>query len=176
MKNATCILAVVVAAFVVGCQNNNITNPTTETPSRSKPAPKIPAARTIRLDAILREPGQFNSFTQIVGQVSYTTTTSQRDPVPPLPQSALVLSLSLSADLSPFGTEKPLWSIAGSSRDELAIDDSKDSPYSPEKTYKIEGRSDGMSLHVNFKISEKNVAVTGMSLQLPKAEYQKDAN
>lgn len=176
MKQTMFPLALIVAALVIGCQDNHITEPAPEGQAVVDRLAKNIQVKVIPISAVLREPGQFNLFTQIVGQVSYTTTTRQRDPVPPLPQSVLVLSLSLSAELSPFGTEKPLWSIAGSSSDELSIGDSKDTPYHLRKTYKIESRSDGMLLQVSFEISEKDVAVTGMSLQLPKVEYQKDAN
>jgi hypothetical protein len=176
MKHTMFVLAIVVTAFVVGCQDNHITGPAPEGQAVVDRLSKNVPVRVIPINAILREPGQFHSFIQIVGQVSYTAEASQRDPVPPLPQSVLVLSLSLSAELSPFGTEKPLWSIAGSSHDELAISDSHDSPYRLQKTYKIESRNDGMLLEVSFEIGEKDVAVTEMSLQLPKVESQKDAN
>ena len=160
MKHATFILAIVVAAFIVGCQDNNIINPTPETPSSSKAASKNPTARTIRLDAILRE-GGFNTFTEISGQVEYTTTTLPRDPVPPNPQFGVLVTLALDAKLKPFGSENPVWRVSNSSRDELSYNDGV---ILLEKTYKIDGRNDGVSLHVQFQVAEENVKVVGMWL------------
>lgn len=171
MKHAAFVLAIVVAAFVVGCQDNSITNPTLETPSSSKAAPINPIARTIRLNAIVYE--GFNTFTEITGQVEYTTTSLPRDPVPPSPQFGVVVTLALKAELKPFGSEQPVWRVFNSSRDELS---NSDGVMFLEKSYRIEGRDDEVSLHVQFQVTDENVKVLRMWLVPTKLPRSQDGN
>ncbi len=161
MKHATSILAIVVAAFVVGCQDNNITDPTIDTSSGGKQLSKILPVGTIRLNTILHEPRGFNTFTEITGQVEYTTTIVPRDPIPPNPQFAVLVTLALDANLKPFGSEEPVWRVSNSSRDELA---ENDGVLFLEKSYKIEGRNDGVSLRMQFQVTEAGVTLARMWL------------
>lgn len=175
MKHAACILALVVAAFVVGCQDNSITNPITGKSSAERHFSKANSAGTIPLNGVLREPGGFNSFTQITGQVVYTTTLIPRDPIPPNPQWAVLVTLAVDAELRPFGLEDPVWHVSNFSRDELAVSED-DGTMFLEKNYRIEGRNDGVSLHLQFYVTETNVSLVRMWLAQSKVAHSSDGN
>ncbi len=175
MKHAAFVLAIVVAAFLVGCQDNSITNPITEKVSDSMQLSKTLPVDTIPLNAILREPRGFNAFTEVNGQVAYTITIIPRDPIPPNPQYTVLVTLGLDAELKPFGYEDPVWRISDFSRNELAaVED--DGAMSLEKSYRIEGRNDGVSLHLQFYVTERTVTLARMWLELPKAGHAEDGN
>ncbi len=172
MKNITFVLAIAVAAFVVGCQDNSITDPVIEAAAGGNQSAKVSTTSTIRLNHILREVG-FNTFTEITGQVEYTTTIVPRDPIPPSPQFAVVVTLALDAMLRPFGSEQPVWHVSAFSHDELV---ESDGVMLLEKSYRIEGRNDGVSLHMQFQITGETVTLAGVWIAQPKVARAKDTN
>jgi hypothetical protein len=117
------------------------------------------------LNTQLVEPGPFhNSITDVSGYIDYTTTMLPLDPVPPFPQFAIRVELSVHAELHPFGYENPVWYVSGSSNDDVAT--ISDGAVSFEKTYRVTGRNDGISLKVRFRVSATSVEVERLWLEL----------
>lgn len=176
MKHAAIILAIVVAAFVVGCQDNNITNPIAGPISAGMQISTAHSAGTIPLNTVVREPYGFNAFTEISGQVTYTTEIVPRDPIPPHPQWALVVTLTTDAVAKPFGLEEPVWRIVGSSRDELALTEDGDGTMVCEKSYALVGRNDRVSLHLQFHCTRQTVVLSRMWLAFSADGRHEDDN
>jgi len=177
MKRAASILAVVVATVLIGCQDNSITDPTSNMPSndnplsRSVPENIILPIRTIPLNAILHEPGSvYNSFVEITGSVAYQATLHPLDPIPPSPQYALRLNLTANAEVRPYHPSVPpmlpVWHVSGTSDDWVPIPESGAAFLT--KRCQIEGRSDGMLLNLRFRITLTSVELNSMWLELPR--------
>ncbi len=176
MKHVTFVLAMIVSAFVVGCQDNNTTNPIAGPMSGGKQISKTYSGGTIPLIMVLREPYGFNAFTEVSGQVTYSTSLISRDPVPPFSQWAVEVTLATDAVAKPFGLEEPMWRITGSSHDELLLDEDADGAMVLEKSYVLAGRNDGVFLHLQFQIAQQTVALSRMWLALPADVRQGDSN
>jgi len=178
MKHAMFVLAIVVAAFIVGCQDNNITNPMAANLSSGNQRSKdvtLPI-REIPLHGVMHEPSGYNAFTEINGQIAYTTTLISRDPIPPNPQWAVLVTLTVNADLMPWNSNGPVWGVSGSSRDEFALAEDADGAMVLEKSYTLIGRDDGVSLHLRFCISQETVVLSRMWLALPQADQKENGN
>ena len=162
MKCSMFVLALSIAALMVGCQDNSITDPATTATrtdgrlSRNVPGNIILPVNVIPLHGVMTGGSGLNSLIEINGHVNYTTTIIPRDPVPPNPQYAVSVTLSLDASLCPFGLESPLWGVNGVSSDEVALEET-DGPVILEKTYAIPGWSAGSSLHIRFRVAPNSV-------------------
>ena len=171
MKRTASILTILIAAFIVGCQGNNITDPITATASEAQRLSKAHPANTLPLNAVLREPGNVvNSFVENIGTVAFTATVVPLDPIPPNPQYAVRLNLTAGAEVRPYQVSVPpllpVWYVSGTSDDWVPIPES--GATSLTKRYQIEGRSDRMILNVRFRITLTSVEVSSMWLELPR--------
>jgi hypothetical protein len=161
------MLAIAVATFIMGCQDDSITNPIATTASESPQLLKPQPEKTVVLNAILREPGNFfNSFVEVAGHVGYTATVVPLDPIPPNSQYAVRLNLTADVLLRPHNSNGPVWNISGSSDEWAAIPESGTAFLT--KRYRIEGRSDGMFLSMKFRITLTSVELNSMWLELPR--------
>lgn len=178
MKSTMLVLATTVAAFVIGCQDNSITNPVAANPSPGSQFSKnvMLPLREIPLYGVLREPGGFNAFTEIAGKVVYTSTQIPRDPVPPYPQWAMQVALKVNADLMPLNSNGPVWSISSSSVNELALDSEADRSMLLEESFRIDGRSDGVSLHLQLRIDQETIVLTRMWLVASGVAHSENAD
>lgn len=167
MKRAASILAILVSSLIMGCQNSNIMEPVTAVAPEALQLSKTQPVNSLALNAVLREPGNIlNSFVEITGVVAYQTTVVTLDPIPPNPQHAVRLNLATDATLRPYNSNDPIWSISGSSEDWMPIPESGTAFLT--KRYRIEGRSDGMSLNVRFRTTLTSIELTSMWLELPR--------
>ncbi|HCV44007.1 MAG TPA: hypothetical protein DGH68_11025 [Bacteroidetes bacterium] len=167
MKRTASILAILVAAFTIGCQDNTITDPIAATVLEDPLLSKAQPAKPIALNAVLREPGNVvNSFVEVAGQIGYIATIVPLDPIPPNSQYAVRLNLTADALLRPHNSNGPVWSISGSSEEWGAIPES--GTVFLTKRYRIEGRNDGMSLNLKFRITLTSVELNSMWLELPR--------
>lgn len=169
MKYPAGLLALVAAAVIAGCSNDNnvlLNFPQDATDTRANLGKQIPQHR-IPIHVILHEPsGMPNSFLQIDGNVDYNAIVLQRDPIPSNPQSAAIIDLTLNADAVPFGYDDPVWLISASSHDEMEL--SQDGLASMTKRYAITGRVDGVRLCITYRISNSGVDILRLWLELPK--------
>jgi hypothetical protein len=126
MKHAGSILAIAVAAFIVGCQENSIIDPINAGSLRDTQLPKAQQVNSLPLNAILHVPGNVhNSFVEIIGTVAYQATAVPLDPIPPNPQYAVRLNLIVNAKMRPYEPSVPLmshvWYVSGTLDDWVPI-------------------------------------------------------
>jgi len=86
MKSTMFVLALLFAAVIAGCQDANTIVTAPAGPEHlMKPAPV--SYRVVPFSGTFQEPGQtLNAFIRVEGEVRYTMTILQRDPIPPAPQ------------------------------------------------------------------------------------------
>ncbi len=85
--------------FVIGCQENSITDPIEGVNQQDLQKNDDPQVHQgfIELEGILEVPGLPNSFLEINGQVGYVHELVFVDPIPPSPQHFVSLSLQVNA-------------------------------------------------------------------------------
>ncbi len=177
MKHVASSLAILVAAFIVGCQDNTLTDPTSNMQSSdgrlsgSVSGDIIAPTNTLALNAVLHVPGNvYNSFVQISGTVTYQATVIPLDPIPPNPQYAVRLNLTANAEVRPnepsVTVMSPVWYVSGTSDDWVPIPESGAAFLT--KRSQIDGRSDGMLLNLRFRITLASVELSSMWLELPR--------
>jgi len=168
--------------FVIGCQENSITDPVTNEPT-SKVQQTDPSHKgTIPLERILTNPYPvINSYFTINGAIEYEHTLVIREPVPP--ETYVSLNLSVSADLTYFCTvcsppdEDALVGIISSeSSDEVFISMWEDELFLLEKSFPIQGREDGMVLKCTFQVTANGVELNEMWLVLPEGNSNNNAS
>lgn len=151
-------LSIVVFSFllVVGCQENSITSPVLPNSVQKFQDPQGAITRgTIRLDGILRVPGELNSYYSISGNITYTDQLIEVPNVPPLPQTNVEVTLSVDANLADTAPPHETWNISATSKDELhnMVNGEK----MLEKSFSIEGRNDGLVLVCRFHVTANSV-------------------
>jgi len=160
--------------FVIGCQENSITDPVS---SESVNKEQVGTSDTylhdfISLEGALNDPYPIgNSFYLINGQIEYELRTVYIDPMLPTAQRYASLYFTTNADLQYFCTV-----CSPSPEDELTgfiADVSED--YVPlggnfvsllEKTFTIQGREDGMVLKCRFLVTTSGMELSAMWLAL----------
>ena len=177
MKNLFVSLVAASVLFVIGCQENSITDSIANEPvDKVQPAtPDTYFHGSIPLESVLADPYPIgNSFYRISGQIEYDFRIFYLDPIPPASQRSASLHFETNADLQYFCTV-----CSPSPEDELAgfiADVSED--YVPlggnfvsllEKTFSIQGREDGMVLKARFLVTYHRIELSAMWLALPNA-------
>ena len=165
--------------FVIGCQENSITDPITNEPTNKVQQPDPSHQGTITLESMLRDPYPvMNSYFIINGEIEYQHTLVYLDPIPPNPQYVVTLNLSVTADLTYFCTVYPppdedtiAGSISNESNDEISISIWEDEIFLLEKSFPIQGREDGMVLACSFTVTANGVALNEMWLELPETNF-----
>ena len=177
MKNLIISLAAASILFVIGCQENSITDPIANEPvdKVQTGTPDTYRHGIIPLEGALNDPYPImNSYYIISGQIEYDFRIFHMDPIPPSPQRYLSLHFETNADLQYLCTV-----CSPSPEDELAgfiADVSED--YVPlggnfvsllEKTFIIQDREDGMVLKARFLVTYHQIELSAMWLALPNA-------
>ena len=171
MKNTMLGLALTVAGVLYGCQKSGFTNPddgafyrnvTDKTMSESGSS----AVNALVIEGILHEPGiVHNSFVMVSGSAAYQATR-----IPPNPQEAILLRLTVSAELRPYPLILPPFpipqTVSGTWEDLVHIPESGTAYVT--KRLLIHGRNDGMILALEFQITLSGVESSGMWLELPR--------
>jgi hypothetical protein len=172
MKTIFVNLLAVVVLFLLGCQENQITDPVPEGISDKTQIQDEYKYGTISLQRMLTDPNPVgNSYFNIYGQVDYKYKVVAANPMGPSSQTHFDLNLNIIADLSyycsvcPFSEEDELaGSIEAGSEDIIPVTGHFISQI--EKTYKINGREDGMVLKCRFLITTNGVELSAMWLAL----------
>lgn len=169
MKLAIFTVILIGALLTGGCQDNSITEPPGTMLSATVPVARNLPMNSIVLNTVLHEPGiAFNSFVEVTGQIQYSTKVVHLDPVPPNPQSVLVVEMKVQADLKPFEAYGPVWGVFASSEDWVPLAEETDQTASLTKKFAIEGRSDGVTLNMHFQITDNSVVMDRMWLEVPR--------
>ncbi len=172
MKKLLLTIVTFSVLFVIGCQENSITDPITVEPT-NKVQPNPSHQGTITLERMLTDPYPvMNSYFIINGEIEYEYTKVYLDPIPPAPQFYISLQLSVSADLTYFCTvcsppneETLAGFISNDTNDDVYV--SEEGIYLLEKSFPIQGREDGMVLVCRFLLTTDGVGLNEMWLVLP---------
>jgi hypothetical protein len=180
MKNLIISLAAACVLFVIGCQENSITDPVANESSDKLYAetPDTYLRGIILLDGVLSDPYPVgNSFYRINGEIEFEQRFVNVESNSTFSKRYASLYFTTNANLSYFCTV-----CSPPEDDELAGTISEVSEdYVPlggnyvsllEKTFKINGRSDNMVLKVRFLVSNSGVELGSMWLALPKGISQ----
>jgi hypothetical protein len=175
MKKLFLTLVTFSILFVIGCQENSITDPLTVEPTNKVQQTDPSNQGTITLERMLTDPYPvMNSYFIINGAIEYEHTLGYLDPIPPNPQYVVSLNLSVTADLtyfctvcSPSDEDASVGSISSESNDEMSISIWEDEIFLLEKSFPIQGREDGMVLKCTFHVTTIGVGLDEMWLELP---------
>ena len=150
--------------FVIGCQENSITDPISpQSINKDQPASENVSWRSIPLDGILVAHGQFNTYYSIQGSINYNQELFLLDPIPPAPQQYVLLNLSVNAVLT--NTDLPGskgLSVLGESEDIVYI--SENGINVIEKSFPIQGTTDGLILMCRFHVTTDKIGLNSMWL------------
>ena len=159
MKNLFLTIAFFSVLFLVGCQENSITDPTSpESVNKDIYQGSNVTSGTIPLEGILVVPGLGQTYYSIEGEINYTHKLVYVDPIPPAPQYYVQLNLSVNADLNNVSTtERNSLSIASESEDVFYV--SEEGMYLLEKSFVIDGSNDGLALVCRFLVTTDGVGL-----------------
>ena len=168
--------------FIIGCQENSITDPIGDIDQKEVNKSDDPSVHqgTITLEGMLVDPNPvMNSYYIINGEIQYQHSLILLDPIPPNPQYSVDLNLSVTADFTNFCTvcepqtsEFSSGTISTETNDNVYV--SVDGIYLLEKTFPIEGREDGMVLVCRFLVTTDGLGLNEMWLELPDTDLVDD--
>ena len=161
MKNLLLTLSAFSVLFLIGCQENSITDPIQDTELQKTDNPSV-LTGTMILEGLLEIPNQPNSYLSINGQADYVHELFLVDPIPPAPQYYISLHLNVNAELTEISSVDPTYSISALSEDIFYV--SEEGIYLLEKTFSIQGRNDGLVLVCRFLVTTDGIGLNSMWL------------
>lgn len=171
MKKLFLAIVVLSVLFVIGCQENSITDPITVEPTNNVQKTDDTFLRDrIVLEGLLVDPSvPFTSYMTIRGYIEYEHRLVLVDPMLPAPQYYVLLHFSINAELgSPNGYEDPIWHIQSVSEDRMYV--SEEGIYLLEKSFQVQDRNDGLTLVCRFIVTTDGVGLNEMWLVLPEVD------
>jgi hypothetical protein len=173
MKRFACVLPILLASFIVGCDDGgNVMNAPANGVASEKQFAKPAACRRILLNRILRVPGEFNSFIEVNGFVEYVMTIVPRDPIPPNPQFSILIEMLLNAELRPYEFTEPVWHVAASTNDDVVPTGDGGATGYLTKRYFVSGLNRWLCL--SFTLTETSVELSRSWMELPKVVRERD--
>jgi len=166
MKNLLLTLVVFSVLLLIGCQENNITDPVqTDTVNKTNGDNTALKSGTIKLDHILVGLGGGNNYFELNGRINFIHEIFQTDPIPPVPQYYVSLKLSTNATMTNVNhpTVRPMV-ISGESEDIIYV--SEEGIYLLEKTYTVQGENSGMLLVCRFLVTTDGVGLNAVWLSV----------
>jgi len=182
MKNLFLTLVVFSILFVIGCQENTITDPLSTESSVTQGIINVTADKNLPQDSqdvpdIIRFENELpspyvaatpNSLPFLVtGTIEVVHKVWQLDPIQPNPQYRVTVGLSMDAEMnSTAGLKRNPWFIKCDTENTIYFTD--DESVTLTKFYTFEGRSDRMQLVVDYEVTLEGVSLKSMKLRLPK--------
>ncbi len=166
MKKFYFSFAVLSILFVLGCQDNSIIDPVLpENLDKDQISGGTIIQGTIPLEGLLDVHGLNNTFYFIYGNVDYLHELVLVDPIPPAPQYYVELELNINASLSnPDTQNENNLTISGQSTDIFYV--SEEGIYLLEKSFPVQGVSNGMVLVCRFLVTTDGVGLNEMWLEV----------
>ena len=159
MKKLLFSLVVFSVLFIIGCQENSITDPvSTETIKKDQTTVDPFTSGVIPLEGVLVVPGGFQSYYDIRGQINYTHESVLLEPIPP--RYHIDLNLSVRANLTDEGNNT--FQISSTSEDNMYI--LQNGRYLLEISFPVIGRNDGLTLVCSFIVTTGGVSLNAMWL------------
>ena len=177
MKTLLITLAAFVILFVIGCQENSITDPVTSESTNKVQIPDVYPQGIIPLKGMLNDPHPVgNSFYIINGQIKYEFRIASLDMMRPAPRNYVSLHFSTDADF------KYLCTVCAPSENDVLVGVIKSETEENlfltgsfllfEESFVIQGREDGMVLKCKFLVTTGRVELKAMWLALPPQNNQ----
>jgi len=161
MKKLLISLVFYSVLFIIGCQENSITDPvSTESINKNQTTSETFTSGVIPLEGLLVVPGGFQSYYSIRGQINYTHELLLIEPIPP--QYYIDLNLSARALLTDEGHNA--FRISSLSEDNFYV--SEDGISMLQKSFPVLGRNDGMVLVCRFLVTTDGIGLSSMWLAL----------
>jgi hypothetical protein len=169
MKKFIFSLVIFSVLFLIGCQENSITDPVQE--DLQKNDPQLVHQGTITLEGTLADPRVLftdgNNYLAIFGAVTFEHRFEYTDAAPPAPQQYVSLHLSMNAEIQDRNSPADIiWRLSGESRDIIYVSDNNDSNYMLYKYYAVQGSDVGMRLVCRFLVTTNSVRLSDYWLQL----------
>jgi hypothetical protein len=156
MKKLLISLVVFSVLFVIGCQENSITDPdSSESVQKVQITGENFTSGIIPLKGILVVPGGGQTYYSIEGQINYTHELVLLDPAPPAPQYYIDLNLSVRAVLTDEAHNT--FTISSTTEDNIYVAD--DGISMLQKSFPVLGRSDGMVLVCRFLVTTDGIGL-----------------
>ncbi len=156
MKKLLISFVIFSALFIIGCQENSITDPvSTESINKNQTTGRTITSGVIPLEGILVVPGGFQSYYSLEGQINYTHALVLLDPIPFVPQYYINLNLSVRADLTDESNHS--FRIASKSEDNIYVFEY--SRYLVVKSFPVMGRNDGLNLVCSFIVTTGGIVL-----------------
>ncbi len=157
MKNLFLTIAVFSVLFLIGCQENSITDPiSTESVNKDQISAGTLTSGTVSLEGLLVVPGKGQTYYSIQGVINYTHELVLLDPIPPAAQSYVDLNLSAKANLNDVSTtERNTLSISSESEEFIYV--SEEGIFILEKSFPVRGSNDGLALVCRFLVTTDGV-------------------
>lgn len=163
MKKLLSSLIVFPVLFVIGCQENSITDPvSTGSINKNQTTGETFTSGVIPLEGLLMIPGGFQSYYTIKGQINYTHELVLLDPMPPAPQYYVDLNLSVRANLT--DESHNTFRISSTSEDNIYV--LENGRYFLVKSFPVIGRNDGLTLVCSFIVTTGGIGLYSMRLAL----------
>ena len=189
MKKLFLILVALSVLFVIGCQENTITDPLSAESSGTQGITNVTAVKNITQDVpdVIRFDNVLNSpYISIVniprecfivaGTIEVDHKVWQLDPIDPSPQYRVVVKLCMDAEMNcAAGNERNRWFIKCDTENTMHFL-TGDELITLTKYYTFEGRSDRMQLVCEFEVTLEGVSLKSMKLRLPKYSVEKIFN
>ncbi len=176
MKKLLLTLVAVSVLFVIGCQENAITDPLSPNSPEFQVVGNETAVKNITNDIpvvikfeneLLSPYLTFGECFIVGGTINVDHKVFQLDPIPPNPQYRVVLKLCMDAEMNcATGYERNRWFIRCDTDNTIYF--IGDEVFKLTKYYTVEGRSDRMQLAVNYDVTIDGVTLKDMKLRLPK--------
>ncbi len=180
MKKLFLTLVAVSVLFVIGCQENAITDPLSTNSPGLQGITNESAVKNITNDipVVIKFENELlspcPSWVGIVpecfivgGRINVDHKVFQLDPIPPNPQYRVSLKLCMDAEMKcAKENERNRWFIRCDTENIIYF--TGDEVFTLTKYYRVEGRSDRMQLKVNYEVSIDGVSLKDMKLRLPK--------
>lgn len=156
MKKLLYSLVVFSALFLIGCQENSITDPvSTESVNKNQTKGGTITSGVIPLEGVLVITGGVQSYYSLEGQINYTHELVPLDPIPTAPQYYINLNLSVRANLTDESNHS--FCIASKSEDTIYVFEY--SRYLVVKSFPIMGRNDGLNLVCSFIVTTGGIVL-----------------
>ncbi len=180
------LLAVFSVLFVVGCQENNITDPLYKESPENQAVTNVTADKNITPDKDIPVVLKFEKELLspyltvgecfiVAGEVRVDHKVWQLDTIPPNPQYRVTVGLCMDAEVNCSDENaRNRWFIRCDTKNTLYISGDEAVPIT--KYYTIEGRSDRMQLVVNYKVTLDGVSITNMKLRIPRYKVNEIIN
>ena len=168
MKKFIFSLVIFSVLFLIGCQENSITDPVQEDLQKNDTG--LDNRGTIALEGDLADPRVLidgSKYLTILGAVKFEHRLEYTDAAPPAAQQYVSLSLSMNAEIQDRNSPADvIWSLSGKSRDIIYVSDNIDRNYMLYKYYAVQGSDVRMRLVCRFLVTTNGVDLNEYWLQL----------